>query len=828
MNKTILKRSLATATSALIALGSLATSMSTVSAANSITIDKDWVLDVPVDAAVLPSPDALPAAAGSSEWGDLLNVWTTMKNGTSFVIAKDQVAAKAGKLLKKAASYVGDEAVDAVVNGLSDATATFVDDETVEITASLANVGEEVGKTLNKRIPNMDVPEEYLVKPDWSKLVVKGDVKATVKFDFTQKTVTVTGVFTDENGKKYTIDVDNAAALKGFVLGKKDEAIAILDASVRGTIANVQTAIAQAKMTVPEFEEAYAKFTKGLNDEEAKWQKALAKAESADAKIKDAHKTSDSFEECYAAIKAAAEAKAPKKASKYVDKLPNSWSEFLTAEKKGYSFNAAADYAEQFIGDVDIALTSQDLVDITTNAYDVAIAVDGYNASAKFSVAENAEDVSKLFDLYAATYADYFEANNVELVSVTSHKEVTMAYNNENNTFKYDVVRIIDAVETKELPKPVTTTTTEVTTTTETAPVTTTETAPVTTTETAPVTTTETAPVTTTETAPVTTTETAPVTTTETEPVTTTETAPVTTTETAPVTTTETAPVTTTETEPATTTSEEPITTTSTTVTTPDGPITTTTTTGQIEFKFSFETETNNIGYYWTEETDKFSCFESFSAKMMIFTDDNQSASTRMAMSDFDFVYDNAAAFKAEGYTIQPIKVVLTEEGAEKVNAIVQNGGYTDNATGEALKGVNAGDVIKTMTVTLVQRGNTSISDTDINEIDATFMLKYFAQVELMGNKYYSEVAYQNLPGWTAGGADGKGDPKGVFYAADVNADGKVTEVDATYVLRYYAANFVMEEETSFDEILGKTVTHEADAHINPFYVMDELEQAEG
>ena len=772
MNKTILKRSLATATSALIALGSLATSMSTVSAANSITIDKDWVLDVPVDAAVLPSPDALPAAAGSSEWGDLLNVWTTMKNGTSFVIAKDQVAAKAGKLLKKAASYVGDEAVDAVVNGLSDATATFVDDETVEITASLANVGEEVGKTLNKRIPNMDVPEEYLVKPDWSKLVVKGDVKATVKFDFTQKTVTVTGVFTDENGKKYTIDVDNAAALKGFVLGKKDEAIAILDASVRGTIANVQTAIAQAKMTAPEFEEAYAKFTKGLNDEEAKWQKALAKAESADAKIKDAHKTSDSFEECYAAIKAAAEAKAPKKASKYVDKLPDSWSEFLTAEKKGYSFNAAADYAEQFIGDVDIALTSQDLVDITTNAYDVAIAVDGYNASAKFSVAENAEDVSKLFDLYAATYADYFEANNVELVSVTSHKEVTMAYNNENNTFKYDVVRIIDAVETKELPKPDTTTTTEVTTTTETAPVTTTETAPVTTTETAP--------------------------------------------------------VTTTETEPATTTSEEPITTTSTTVTTPDGPITTTTTTGQIEFKFSFETETNNIGYYWTEETDKFSCFESFSAKMMIFTDDNQSASTRMAMSDFDIVYDNAAAFKAEGYTIQPIKVVLTEEGAEKVNAIVQNGGYTDNATGEALKGMNAGDVIKTMTVTLVQRGNTSISDTDINEIDATFMLKYFAQVELMGNKYYSEVAYQNLPGWTAGGADGKGDPKGVFYAADVNADGKVTEVDATYVLRYYAANFVMEEETSFDEILGKTVTHEADAHINPFYVMDALEQAEG
>ena len=772
MNKTILKRSLATATSALIALGSLATSMSTVSAANSITIDKDWVLDVPVDAAVLPSPDALPAAAGSSEWGDLLNVWTTMKNGTSFVIAKDQVAAKAGKLLKKAASYVGDEAVDAVVNGLSDATATFVDDETVEITASLANVGEEVGKTLNKRIPNMDVPEEYLVKPDWSKLVVKGDVKATVKFDFTQKTVTVTGVFTDENGKKYTIDVDNAAALKGFVLGKKDEAIAILDASVRGTIANVQTAIAQAKMTAPEFEEAYAKFTKGLNDEEAKWQKALAKAESADAKIKDAHKTSDSFEECYAAIKAAAEAKAPKKASKYVDKLPDSWSEFLTAEKKGYSFNAAADYAEQFIGDVDIALTSQDLVDITTNAYDVAIAVDGYNASAKFSVAENAEDVSKLFDLYAATYADYFEANNVELVSVTSHKEVTMAYNNENNTFKYDVVRIIDAVETKELPKPVTTTTTEVTTTTETAPVTTTETAPVTTTETAP--------------------------------------------------------VTTTETEPATTTSEEPITTTSTTVTTPDGPITTTTTTGQIEFKFSFETETNNIGYYWTEETDKFSCFESFSAKMMIFTDDNQSASTRMAMSDFDIVYDNAAAFKAEGYTIQPIKVVLTEEGAEKVNAIVQNGGYTDNATGEALKGMNAGDVIKTMTVTLVQRGNTSISDTDINEIDATFMLKYFAQVELMGNKYYSEVAYQNLPGWTAGGADGKGDPKGVFYAADVNADGKVTEVDATYVLRYYAANFVMEEETSFDEILGKTVTHEADAHINPFYVMDALEAAEG
>ena len=780
MNKTILKRSLATATSALIALGSLATSMSTVSAANSITIDKDWVLDVPVDAAVLPSPDALPAAAGSSEWGDLLNVWTTMKNGTSFVIAKDQVAAKAGKLLKKAASYVGDEAVDAVVNGLSDATATFVDDETVEITASLANVGEEVGKTLNKRIPNMDVPEEYLVKPDWSKLVVKGDVKATVKFDFTQKTVTVTGVFTDENGKKYTIDVDNAAALKGFVLGKKDEAIAILDASVRGTIANVQTAIAQAKMTASELEEAYAKFTKGLNDEEAKWQKALAKAESADAKIKDAHKTSDSFEECYAAIKAAAEAKAPKKASKYVDKLPDSWSEFLTAEKKGYSFNAAADYAEQFIGDVDIALTSQDLVDITTNAYDVAIAVDGYNASAKFSVAENAEDVSKLFDLYAATYADYFEANNVELVSVTSHKEVTMAYNNENNTFKYDVVRIIDAVETKELPKPDTTTTTEVTTTTETAPATTTETAPVTTTETAPVTTTETEP------------------------------------------------VTTTETEPATTTSEEPITTTSTTVTTPDGPITTTTTTGQIEFKFSFETETNNIGYYWTEETDKFSCFESFSAKMMIFTDDNQSASTRMAMSDFDIVYDNAAAFKAEGYTIQPIKVVLTEEGAEKVNAIVQNGGYTDNATGEALKGVNAGDVIKTMTVTLVQRGNTSISDTDISEIDATFMLKYFAQVELMGNKYYSEVAYQNLPGWTAGGADGKGDPKGVFYAADVNADGKVTEVDATYVLRYYAANFVMEEETSFDEILGKTVTHEADAHINPFYVMDELEQAEG
>ena len=807
MNKTILKRSLATATSALIALGSLATSMSTVSAANSITIDKDWVLDVPVDAAVLPSPDALPAAAGSSEWGDLLNVWTTMKNGTSFVIAKDQVAAKAGKLLKKAASYVGDEAVDAVVNGLSDATATFVDDETVEITASLANVGEAVGETFEKNLSKFGITGRLMNDPDWSTYVVQGAVKATVKFDFTQKTVTITGVFTDENGQAYEIDTENLAGLEAYARRKAAEGLS----KVVTDAANL------------------AKFS-------SKMECAIAKAKKADQKIKDFHKTSDSFEECYAAIKAAAEAKAPKKASKYVDKLPDSWSEFLTAEKKGYSFNAAADYAEQFIGDVDIALTSQDLVDITTNAYDVAIAVDGYNASAKFSVAENAEDVSKLFDLYAATYADYFEANNVELVSVTSHKEVTMAYNNENNTFKYDVVRIIDAVETKELPKPVTTTTTEVTTTTETAPVTTTETAPVTTTETAPVTTTETEPVTTTETAPVTTTETEPVTTTETEPVTTTETEPVTTTETepvtttetAPVTTTETAPVTTTETEPATTTSEEPITTTSTTVTTPDGPITTTTTTGQIEFKFSFETETNNIGYYWTEETDKFSCFESFSAKMMIFTDDNQSASTRMAMSDFDFVYDNAAAFKAEGYTIQPIKVVLTEEGAEKVNAIVQNGGYTDNATGEALKGVNAGDVIKTMTVTLVQRGNTSISDTDISEIDATFMLKYFAQVELMGNKYYSEVAYQNLPGWTAGGADGKGDPKGVFYAADVNADGKVTEVDATYVLRYYAANFVMEEETSFDEILGKTITHEADAHINPFYVMDALEQAEG
>ena len=309
----------------------------------------------------------------------------------------------------------------------------------------------------------------------------------------------------------------------------------------------------------------------------------------------------------------------------------------------------AIDAAKKFANDkVSVDLKATDFAEIVDEGYDYEITVpNGFSADVEFKLADDKN--ADVFDAIEMAYGDQWAAEGYELVSVTSHKEVTLNAETDrlvdSEKLFYDVVRIIDEVLLKKVEE--TTTTTEETTTEETT--TTTEES---TTEETTTTTEESSEEETTTTTEESTTEESTTTTEEISEISEEET--------------------TTTTEESTTSA--PIETTSTEPTTDSEPVETTTTTegtdvygeeGLYELAFNAEGVADEL-VYWSEETTEFD-FDNLSVKMVLSITSEDGSSTskdidvtaafepkQKSPQDFDFV----------GFANYNIQIALTDVGA--------------------------------------------------------------------------------------------------------------------------------------------------------------------
>ncbi len=880
MNKTLLKRSLATATSAVLALGSIATSICSVNAADSLTVTKDWITNVPIKQANLPAPETLAASAGSTNlWGQLGAALSTKTPGQTVTIAKAKYVEKIRPtLVSKLGKYVDADAIDAMIAGLSDGTVTLVDDSKIEVTATLSNIGTVVGQELGKNAAKHGV--KFTEYADWSKFVVAGALKLTLNLNTSAKTVETILEFTDELGQKYNISTNAAdeSALKSYV-DRKAKEVAVIG----------QLSEADAKNFFNKIQKAY--------DE----------AKAADNAIRSAKATADNFDTAYAQFLSKAEEKVNAELAKvngydklkakvadYMAQIPATWQDAIKFNKKGISFDAIAQYIDSFES-VDVKLTSDDVINLCASAYDVNVTFDGYSMNATMSIADNQTDENGtiLKDAYAAQFADYFAENKLELVSVTSHKVVSIARDDAANTIFFNVERIIDSIETKKIEDTTTTTTdtttssstiSNITTTVTTTDVTTSEStsntsSDVTTTVSTTSDTTSVSTTSDTTSASTTSDTTSASTTSDTTSASTTSdtTSASTTSETTSASTTSetTSASTTSETTSASTTSET--TSASTTSETTSGSTTSETTSGSTtsETTSGSTTSETTSGSTTSETTSGSTTSDTTSGST---TSNTTSGSTTSDTTSDTTTSDTTTtvtttttsgkyAFELDVKTITDTNIIgyyWTEEEDEfscfksfagAMNIFAEDGSVAESValtaadfsisnknadsfnaasytkadikvtlSAEGIAKITAicekfnitvptaDEVVATYNVILVVRGNMQLTDNKVTPVDATAALKFYAQTEILKDEVTASEVLSIFPDELT-----QEQYAGILYAMDVNADGAIDTKDATAMLIYYAIVGINQEETTFDAVCGDSMKeHSEEMHLDP------------
>ncbi len=454
MKKTLLKRGLASATGALLAITQFGAMFGTVGAADPLVIDASYLTDVPVEIGV----DELNYTEGS--WYNYLTLAYTAGEAVDSTVALDGVKAAVKNAI---GDYLSEEALDAVLAALSDAALTGEAGKYVA-SAELAQCGAAVGDALVEVLANREKVDAEGVTFDWSGLSIAGTV--TVAIDLTaDKTIQYTLTFTDETGAVYTASTitEYIKAKLAIALNTIDAAAGVnLTADYANSIAKAFDAIDKAKaeldaisITASSFDEAVAAYKKAAGS-------ALAKA--ADADIPQ-----------FAKDKIAALA----------DKLPETLSGVLTNDTANKAFNkiiATLNDAQTF---ADVQLTLADIEAIADSAYDITVSVDGLALDAAFSIADDQNDILLVGfqDYYGSdvellsTLSDYFVEDydltdgEYTIIEVTSHKEITVSL--DDSALEYDIIRVIDTVildkaeETTTTPEETTTTPEETTTTPE-------------------------------------------------------------------------------------------------------------------------------------------------------------------------------------------------------------------------------------------------------------------------------------------------------------------------------------------------------------------------
>ena len=785
MKQSLFKRSIAAVTGSVLAVSQALPSLCVVNAAEAVeTVDKAWMLNVPIDVTNFGMDTVLPVEAGVSDWN--AKVETAALNLGE--VNKSIPADKAQSLLRKVLQQIPQlsaELVDAIVEASNlQGTVTGDSYEPYVITLNIDDVSDVVGEELINLIErkgyDMTLEDgrriDEIVDFDWSSLGLSGT--ATIELSFGEneytKTVNYTTTIKDAAGVEIT-----TLTFGSYVDGKADAALSIMKAGIESAITN-ESGNYPAEIV----EEIKAMYLADFADIEDEVKTSVANGntllmETLSA-ISGINVSGADAEQVYADYVAALEdayenlntenvpASVLSKIEAIFANAPASLEAALASGKVNTAFSKITDFVNDAELPVEINLSAADLSAILADSYDANYIIDGLSLDAEFSLPD--DQAEALTAAYIEAYADVYAEEGLEIIEVVSHKEVTLSATQDSTT--YDVVRVIDEIVTEEIEETTTTTGSETTTTT--GSETTTTTGSETTTTTSSETTTTTSSETTTTTSSETTTTTSSETTT------------------------------TTSSETTTTTSSETTTTTSGETTTTTSGETTTTTSSETTTSYSLALDVvapTSGNYYWSEEETAFD-LSAMSATLTVYKD-GLVETTLDATAALSLAYNCAAEIAYTGFGSYDVAVNL--DNAAVAELLTQNG-YAEAA-------VLAADLVCTAStsVNLVTRGDTNL-DESITAQDANDVLCLYISKTVLGKTMEEAVA------------DGYGLYNHnnnlaylpyLLYAADVDANGVHDATDATFILQYYTHNTVVGRDTAWVEITG-AVVHDDILHQDP------------
>ncbi|MBQ5334870.1 MAG: hypothetical protein J6Z45_02875 [Oscillospiraceae bacterium] len=804
--KSLFKRVLATATGSVLLVSQLAATGININAADDASgtvLNKEWLTDVPVDTKTFPLPgiDELPVViegeeteAEAIQWGE--SIWNDQFESAINTIVGDK------DFVEK--TFFGKKARDIVVRNLA-RTTYFTEAEAEELTngVSVADVKVSSGKAtaeisidgVNDRIGA--VAEDALTRRgiefvnadgapvviDWSKFPLYGSGTVEVDYSKFDKTATYNVTFTD--GEK---DYDGYDEFAQYVADKFNAAVDFI-------------ADEAAKQNAPKLASDIQKYRGRFDTLKAETEAVIDAVEAISFTSTDPAEAYDTykgkFEDAVKNNGALTKRFADRAAAEFY-RIPKNLDAILKGERGTAWIQYAIDAAKKFANDkVSVDLKATDFAEIVDEGYDYEITVpNGFSADVEFKLADDKN--ADVFDAIEMAYGDQWAAEGYELVSVTSHKEVTLNAETDrlvdSEKLFYDVVRIIDEVLLKKVEEETTESTTESTTSSETTTESTTSSE--TTTESTTSSTEESTTESTTSSTEESTTES---TTSSTEESTT---------------------------ESTTSSTEESTTESS----TESEPVETTTTTegtdvygeeGLYELAFNAEGVADEL-VYWSEETTEFD-FDNLSVKMVLSITSEDGSSTskdidvtaafepkQKSPQDFDFV----------GFANYNIQIALTDVGAIRsaLEAEIEDA-KKDEVIEKLLKTykVEEGRLADTkgqIPVILVLRGDFDL-DNHVTAFDANAAL-------LFSNLVTAENTLQEIMDQTDprkfGLADLQSFIKYSHYAGDVTGDGILHPFDTTLIQRYFNLKDVAEiDDTDWDrDVVKKTTTVIERLHSEP------------
>ena len=780
--KSLFKRTVAAASSSVLVLSQLATIAANVnvSAAETapLTVDKKFVLDVPVD-------EADPLKAGQvSDWGNKAETMLLAMGEKTVTIDTQKAKNTARTSANKAATkygHISSAEIDEILAGVADtATVEFDGMFGFKVTVDCANIGKTIAQIAEDEFLNFDT------ELDWSKYNVSGSLIIEGLIDGAKKSVSYEAYIIDETGAAQKGD----KSIEAYANKKIDEIMNTVAAQADKIAAD---AVAKDANKSADTEAELAKKKQETIDDLAKARKKVSDKLSSLREFADAvvaiNVTGTEPNTVYTDYLAEVGKKSARAASIIADKAPESITAALADKTVNEYYDIFVENANTILdGAATIEITTADIASIINEGYDFDIQIkEGPSGEISFKIADDQadellaavkalnEDPKKYADAgYTVVLEDgsipsFTDEVKYEYVAIDSEKMVsakgTSEYGIKGNG-SYDVERIIKKIVVKETPIETTTTTSITTTTTTSEPVT------------------------------------DETTTTTTEPVS--------------------------DDTTTTTTTTEPVTDDTTTTTTTTEPVTdTTTTTTNTAVSFEIKGISDSGLVYWSEETGSFD-LSALSITMHILDGGVDTGKT----VDVTNVFQPDANSPKDltlgddlGIAAIPVKFVL--KNTADLEKAVADAGFDNSVFGDEklTEGYSAGQFI----VYLVLRG-----DADLNGVvsveDAQYALCYYVDT-IIGKRTAKEVLTGDFTYLI-----NKGEMKEAYfpyshYAADVTCeaqnrnaevvtnDGLVTVEDAQMILNYYTEiSVAMKDGLDWNspEIIGVDINVKDELHAQP------------
>ncbi len=473
--KSLFKRTLATATGSVLALSQLVSVAATVnvSAADTLTVDKAFVLNVPVDTKAPLKADQV------SDWADLLEAkFTELGDSHSFKFGTQKAKSRVKAFLEKNASkYMSAEDMDAVLAQIA-AKGTLVTNMDGSFTATLAcgEIGDIVGPAVQ------ELYSAGNAKVDWTQYRVSGQVVISGKFDFANKSVSYETTLIDETGAEYKGDT----GIQAYAEKKLEEGKALCLASGSGNKEKLEETY-QALKTKIGYIRSIADAILGVSVT-GQTDPETAYNEYADA-VLTGIEDSGIPEAVGTRVTAAIE-----------KRLPDSFDAALSDERVTKWYDSLVDVVNSSAAGVQIDFATTDAAAILNEGYDYEINIpNGYSANAVFKIAD--DQSGDILDAVKAVYTEdgFIAGADLEtlagyasdsayqnytvvdgsgaevtdftkdytIIDVTSYKEITASADTQyavQGELAYDVERVIEQIIVEEVKETESTTTTTETT----------------------------------------------------------------------------------------------------------------------------------------------------------------------------------------------------------------------------------------------------------------------------------------------------------------------------------------------------------------------------